>query len=190
MDTNQKPLFELRFAPTRSLMEEAYRASLPLWLYLFTIVLMLLCLGVGGLSLYGAIAWQADALLYDGILLFSLGALWLLYLLLGRPKWMAARYGKVTRELRPEENNAAAVFLFSQDAIHATDSTGAALEIPYGRILRVQETRRLILLRRKQNLMHMLDKSGLAPGELAAFRAFLREKAPAAKFSWKKGEAA
>lgn len=58
--------------------------------------------------------------------------------------------------------------------------------IPYDKIIKVKESQHLLLLTRKQMLMHMLDKSSLQPENLPQFKDFLREKAPQAKFQFKK----
>lgn len=71
-----------------------------------------------------------------------------------------------------------------EDKIRTEGTTGAKMEVEYGQILRVKETEHLILLKRKKNLVHMLEKDKFIRGDLPGFRAFLMEKIPDGKFRW------
>ena len=48
------------------------------------------------------------------------------------------------------------------------------------------ETKRMLILLLKSKKPVFLDKAGFVKGDEQAFRAFLRQKAPKARFSWKK----
>ena len=185
MEGQKTARFEMRFTPSRPLMEEAYRAAAPLWLKAVAVIMPASCGLMGALCLYAVWAWDARELLEQGVLLLALGALWLGYFL-ARPRLMARRYEKTNRELDENQGAGSAVFYFYDEEIRADETHGARMVIPYEKIVKAQESQHLILLLRKQRLMHMLDKSSLPEERLPQFFAFLREKAPQAKFGFKK----
>lgn len=177
--------FEVRFTPNQELMEEAYRASTPSWIKMLAILMPILCWTVGSFCIYGVWAWDVQDLLGQGILLLALGALWLGYYLL-RPKLAARRREKMSRELDAKQGAGSAAFRFYEEEIRGDETHGSHMVIPYDKIIKVKESQHLLLLTRKQMLMHMLDKSSLQPENLPQFKDFLREKAPQAKFQFKK----
>jgi len=61
--------------------------------------------------------------------------------------------------------------------------TKGKLSINYPQIVRIIRTKNLYLLRLKENLVVMADRSGFVKGSTESFEAFLRQKAPGA--DWK-----
>lgn len=175
------PRFEARYTPTLPLLTEAYRHTMPRWFLALMIVFIALMLGLGVLSL---ILFRAEGKnLARGIALIALGLAYAVYLFL-RPRLFARKRMKMVRELY--EQAPAVVYQFFDDRIQVTGSSEEKMALPYEKILRVQETEHLLLLWRAQRMYHPLERSTLAPRDQEALRAFLAEKAPAARFPRRK----
>ncbi len=101
------------------------------------------------------------------------------------PAMYARRFMNQVRELYGTPDKLVMVYRFYDDVIRTESTSGAKMAVQYSQIIRVKETKRLILFRRKAKMIDMLDKAKFTRGDLPGLRAFLQEKNPDAKFSWK-----
>lgn len=174
--TSDAPRFEARYTPTRELLREAYTATQPIW-YLITVTLMTLCML--GLGVYYIMLMRQfpGRSIFRGVLLITLGVAYGAYILL-RPGLIARKRIKMYREVY---DGTTCVCRFYDDQFKTVDPTGGELTVPYGKIIKVTQTKRLILLWRAQRLYHPLEKAGFTQGDPEQFLSFLKEKAPQAK---------
>lgn len=186
--------FQIEMSPSQNLMKEAYQAVLwhswRAWVYAVGAASLL---GLGLYRLYKASVWAnlgwADAwsdYLPLTIYCFVLAAL-LLFRLLTAPGFSARKYMKRLTAVHGDAARLKIVYRFDASGIHSQSSTGQQIDTAYDQIVSVHETSHGIVLRRKENLFEVLEKSGIQGGTLGDFRTFLEEKMPHAKRRWKLG---
>jgi len=185
-----EPRFEVSFSPTKELILEMQRAFLFSGRNVCYLALGLLPLYEAGKHWYDVIQWNQSGFseyatqmipwaIYWTALLLAVVAVW--YFM---PVLYARRYMNQVREMYGGFKVVAITYRFYEDKIRTEGTTGAKMEVEYGQIIRVKETEHLILLKRKKNLVHMLEKDKFIRGDLTDFRAFLMEKMPDGKFRW------
>ena len=185
-----EPRFEVSFSPTKELILEMQRAFLFSGRNLCYLALGLLPLYEAGKHWYDVIQWNQSGFseyaaqmipwaIYWTALLLAVVAVW--YFM---PVLYARRYMNQVREMYGGFKEVAIAYRFFEDKIRTEGTTGTKMEVEYGQIIRVKETEHLILLKRKKNLVHMLEKDKFIRGDLTDFRAFLMEKMPDGKFRW------
>jgi len=185
-----EPRFEVSFSPTKELILEMQRAFLFSGRNLCYLALGLLPLYEAGKHWYDVIQWNQAGFaeyaaqmipwaIYWTALLLAVVAVW--YFM---PALYARRYMNQVREMYGGFKEVAIAYRFYEDKIRTEGTTGTKMEVEYGQIIRVKETEHLILLKRKKNLVHMLEKEKFIRGDLTDFRAFLMEKMPDGKFRW------
>ena len=186
-----EPRFEVSFSPTKKLILEMQRAFLFSGRNVWSLALGLLPLYEAGKHWYDVIQWNQSGFaeyaaqmipwaIYWTALLLAVVAVW--YFM---PVLYARRYMNQVREMYGGLNEVAIVYHFYEDRIRTEGTTGAKMEVEYGQIIQVKETEHLILLKRKKNLVHMLEKDKFTRGDLPGLHAFLLEKIPDGKFNWR-----
>lgn len=183
--SKQQPLFRIVTTCTRNCMQKVYQASIPLWTIVFRMTMAVILLAnftfffifcIDDLSMLPFIGWFSLA--YAIYLIID--CLWLRCFLAAR------RFEKRTQELYPGQTQQLTIHAFEDHMEAATNLTEQTEQIDYGCIIRVKETKELILLFRKQRLFYQLEKDGFEHGSSDEFIAFLKEKIPTAKFNVKK----
>jgi len=183
--SEQQPLFRIVTTCTRKFMQKTYQASMSLWRTAFVLAMAVILLSsfafffilcIDDLSMLPFIGWFSLA--YAIYLIID--CLWLRCFLAAR------RFEKRMQELYPDQTQQLTIHAFEDHMEAATSLTEQTEQIDYGCIIRVKETKELILLFRKQRLFYQLEKTGFEQGSAPEFIAFLKEKIPAAKFNVKK----
>lgn len=183
--SEQQPLFRIVTTCTRKFMQKTYQASIPLWTIVFRMTMAVILLS--SFAFFFIILCIDDLSTLPFIAGFSLGyAIYLLIDCLWLRSFLAARrFEKRTQELYPGQTQELIIHAFEDHMEAATNLTEQTERIDYGCIIRVKETKELILLFRKQRLFYQLEKDGFEQGSVPEFIAFLKEKIPAAKFNVK-----
>lgn len=183
--SKQQPLFRIVTTCTRNCMQKAYQASIPLWKIVFRMTMAVILLS--SFAFFFIILLIDDLSTLPFIAGCSLGyAIYLLIDCLWLRSFLAARrFEKRTQELYPGQTQELIIHAFEDHMEAATNLTEQTEQIDYGCIIRVKETKGLILLFRKQRLFYQLEKDGFEQGSAPEFIAFLKEKIPAAKFNVK-----
>ena len=182
--------FEVSFSPTKELILEMQRAFLFSGRSLCYLALGLLPLYEAGKHWHDVIQWNQDGFAEYAVQMIPWAIYWTALLLAVVAVWYfmpalyARRYMNQVREMYGGFKEVAIAYRFYEDKIRTEGTTGTKMEVEYGQIIRVKETEHLILLKRKKNLVHMLEKDKFIRGDLPDFRAFLMEKMPDGKFRW------
>ena len=186
-----EPRFEVSFSPTKKLILEMQRAFLFSWRNVCYLALGLFALYEAGKHWYDVIQWNQGGFAEYAAQMIHWAIYWTALLLLDVAVWYfmpalyARRYMNQVREMYGGPNEVAIVYHFYEDRIRTEGTTGAKMEVEYGQIIQVKETEHLILLKRKKNLVHMLEKDKFTRGDLPGLHAFLLEKIPDGKFNWR-----
>lgn len=184
MSEQKQPLFRIVTTCTRNCMQKAYQASIPPWRTAFVLAMAVILLAsftfffifsIDDLSTLPFIGWFSLAYAIYKII----DCLWLRCFLAAR------RFEKKMQELYPNQTQQLTIHAFEDHMETATNLTEQTEQMDYGCIIRVKETKELILLFRKQRLFYQLEKAGFEQGSAPEFIAFLKGKIPAAKFNVK-----
>lgn len=176
----------------RELLTEGYRAlMLRSWRFILGMILTLACIGF-------AVKYTADAarLVREGYT--GVWEKWLPHILfmtaLGiantvlhatNPGRCSRRFIRQREALYGDAAHQKADFFFCDELFHAEGSSGVKFETAYAQIRSVYETKHGIVLKQKENLFHILDKSRIDGGSPEELTAFLKEKLPWAEFHMK-----
>ena len=112
------------------------------------------------------------------LLIMSALSLAVLVCLVLSPAMYARRFMNQVRELYGTPDKLVMVYRFYDDVIRTESTSGAKMAVQYSQIIRVKETKRLILFRRKAKMIDMLDKAKFTRGDLPGLRAFFTGKKP------------
>lgn len=173
----------------RELITEGYRVILlRSWRFILGIILTLACLGF-------AVKYAADAarLIREGYT--GVWEKWLPYILFWAalgianfvlhvtyPGRCARQFIRQREALYGDTAHQKAEYFFCDESVHTEGSSGAKIDTAYTQIRHVYETQHGIILKQKENLFHILDKSRIDGGSPEELIAFLKEKLPWAAF--------
>ncbi len=187
-----KGRFTVETELSQELMKEGYRTVIyRTWRGIVYIGLAVLSFGIAAYEAYDA--WHSARMGWGDawnsslpyIVYFLLIGGFIMGRLIAAPGLAARKY---VRRLAAVHGNAPMIvsYVFADDGIHSQSSAGQKIDTAYDQIIAVYKTAHGIVLRRKLNLIEMLDKEKLQGGALEDFRAFLQEKMPNAIFHWKR----
>ena len=98
------------------------------------------------------------------------------------PGRFARRFIRQREELYGDAARQKGEYFFCDESVHAEGSSGAKMEIVYAQIRHVYQTKHGIVLKLKENLFFILDRSRIDGGSPEELIAFLKEKLPWAAF--------
>ena len=189
---DEQSRFTLEMKPNQNLTKEAFRAIVmrswrgPVYCALACICLILAVVSfkaaADGKDLEGVSGVNSSLSRGAYFLCLGAGTIGILALL---PGLNARKYIRRVQEMYGDLSKVYIIYRFDEDMIRSEGSSGEKRETPYDRIVAVQETAHGLILRRNNNVFEILDKNRLKGGSMAEFQAFLREKCPGAKFSWR-----
>ncbi len=173
----------------RELLTEGYRVLMVhSWRFILGMILTLACLGF-------AVKYAADAarLIREGYT--GIWEKWLPYILFWAalgianfvlhvtyPGRCARQFIRQREALYGDTAHQKAEYFFCDESVHAEGSSGAKMETAYAQIRHVYQTKHGIVLKLKENLFHILDRSRIDGGSPEELIAFLKEKLPWAAF--------
>ena len=188
-DWKQNCRFHVESPLDRELLTEGYWVLMVhSWRFILGMIPTLACLGL-------AVKYAADAarLVREGYT--GVWEKWLPYILvwlaLGianfvlhvkNPGRCARRFIRQREELYGDAARQKAEFFFCDESVHAEGSSGAKIDTAYTKIRHVYQTKHGIVLKLKENLFHILDRSRIDGGSPEELIAFLKEKLPWAAF--------
>lgn len=146
----------------------------------FIVDVVLVALLVVSMVILIALRVQGSTLLTFGLLdLFCLAMVVFRYVFV--PRQSAKMQTRRKEELFGTGRITGKYFFMDEEIMSRTEQVVEELHLPYERIRRAVETRRLIVLITKQRQMLMLNKAGFQNGTVEDFWKLLAEKCPEAK---------
>ncbi len=191
-ENNEEYIFRVETVPSEELLTEGFRATIfRSWRMALYIVLILVYLAMFGFCLDRAIltiriGWPAAWVYVVLTAVCLVGAVFMVVRMLTFPKSAARKYMKRMEMLFGDTASLKAVRCFGDKSFSVDGgSMGECIDTDYDQIVAAYETPHAIVLRRKLNMMEVLDKSKIEGGSLEELKAFLKEKLTGAKVHWK-----